>query len=156
ARIPGRVPDQVDRDVAHARDAGNGILDHVRELGRRRAIGRGQGHVHGDAAIVRDVDLVDEAELVDVGGGFGVVDGLQRRHDIVGHAGEFVGPQRRPGRRRGGRYGRFGARLFGLRLFGSRLGRARTGLGIADVVHVKKSWALPRAWTRRSTSSRVL
>ena len=68
---------------------GDGVLDPARHLAGDRAAGRGQRHVDGDVALVVDVDPVDQAELVDVGRDFRVVDGLQRRDDVVGQAVEL-------------------------------------------------------------------
>ena len=50
-------------------------------------------------AVVLDVDLVDQAELVDVGRDFRVVDGLQRRDDVVGQPRQFLGGNGRCGTR---------------------------------------------------------
>ena len=78
---------------------------------RRRAVRRGQRHVDRHRAVVVDVDPVDQAELVDVGRDFRVVDGLQRRDDVVGQAVELLlaaarMAARRRGRRSGARQGR--------------------------------------------------
>src|SRR3954464_9006332 len=67
ARIPGRIPDDVNLHGTDAGDARYRILHHDRQLLRRRTVGRGQCHVDRHRAIVGDVDAVDQADLVDVG-----------------------------------------------------------------------------------------
>src|SRR4249920_3915250 len=70
----------------------------------------------GFARFVGDIDLVDQADLVDVGGDFGVVDGLEGADDLVGQPREFSlrQPRRLPGVRAGRKRGP------GLRVSGRR------------------------------------
>src|SRR6187397_1230890 len=77
ARIPRRVPNHVDLDLADAGHAGDGVFHILRQILRGRTIRRRQRHVDGDGAVVGDVDLVDQADLVDVGRDFRVIDRLQ-------------------------------------------------------------------------------
>src|SRR5262249_38180700 len=99
---------------------------------------RRQRHVDGDGAVVADVDLVDQSELVDVGRDFRVIDGLERRDDIVGQLAEVVGRARRRRDFEVGTNARLGS--YGLRVF----------------THANTLCALIKAFARTSTSSRVL
>src|SRR5215208_3725617 len=137
ARVPGRIPDHVDLDLAHPRHAGDGILHHLRQFLRRRTIRRGHRHVDGHRAVVRDVDPVDQTDLVDVGGDFWVVNRLEGRDDAVGQARLLIFRQRR------GFFGRFG-------------GRKRRRAVFYVVTHAKKTWAFVKAVARVSTSALVL
>ncbi len=126
-------------------NAGHGVLHHGRQFLGGRTVRRRQRHVDIDRAIVGDVDPVDQAELVDVGRNLGIVDGLDRGHDLVGETRHVrgcraIGPAARR-RRRG---------LGSVRRRGGR----RSVPGI--VSHVKKSCAFLNATARLSTSSRVL
>src|SRR4029450_11641008 len=107
ARVPGRIPYDVDLDLAHAGNTRHRVLDHSRQLLRRRTVGRGERHIDRDRAIIRDIDLVDETQLVDVGGNLRIVDGLERGDDVVGHPRQLALRQRRR-RGRGGGKGGFG------------------------------------------------
>src|SRR3954465_6436854 len=89
ARVPGRIPDDVNLDRADSGDARYRILHHDRQLLRRWAIWRGQCHVDRHRAVVGDIDAVDQADLVDIGGDFRIVDRLQRRDDVVGEPRDF-------------------------------------------------------------------
>jgi putative tryptophan/tyrosine transport system substrate-binding protein len=147
ARIPRRIPHDVDLDLADARHASDRVLHHDRQLLRGGAVGRGERHVDGHRAVVGDIDLVDQADLVDVGGNFGIVDGLERADDLVGQPREFGLRQRRrlPGVRAGRKRGP------GLRVSGRG---CRLDLGF--VRHAKNPCALIKACARPSTSSHVL
>ena len=59
ARIPRRIPHDVDLDLADARHAGDRVLHHDRQLLRGGTVGRGERHVDGHRAVVGDIDLVD-------------------------------------------------------------------------------------------------
>ena len=63
ARIPRRIPHDVDLDLADARHAGHRVLHHDRQLLRGGTVGRGERHVDGHRAFVGDIDLVDQADL---------------------------------------------------------------------------------------------
>ena len=128
--------------VLDARDARDRVLDPARHLAGDRAARRGQGHVDRDVAVVVDVDPVDQAELVDVGRDLRVVDGLQRRDDVVGEAVELL----RRERRRERHLGRVGRRCFG---------GCGYGHGLSDP-HANRVSAFCRASTSLSTSSMVL
>src|SRR5947209_1673280 len=112
ALLPWWIPHDVDRHRADARNARYRILHHDRQFLRRRTVWRRERHVHGDRAVIRDVDLVDQAELINIRGNLRVINGLQRAHDVVGNASKLFRRQRAAGSGcRGLRYGRRG---FGL------------------------------------------
>src|SRR5438270_1687234 len=73
ALLPWWIPYDVDRHRTDARDARHRILHHDRQFLRRWAVRRRERHVHGDRAVIRDVDLVDQAELIDIRGNFRIV-----------------------------------------------------------------------------------
>src|SRR5580704_19292012 len=50
ALIPGRIPHDINLDLAHAGHARHRVLDHDRQFLGRRAIGRGQRHLDRDLA----------------------------------------------------------------------------------------------------------
>src|SRR5262249_24356802 len=112
---------------------------------RRGTIGRGERHLDRHRAIVGDVDLVDQPELVDIGGNFRIVDGLERGDDVVGKPRQLALRQRRG---RGG--------------FGAGRGRSvggwacRRGELVRFVGHAKNPCALIKACASSSTSARVL
>src|SRR5215204_6192878 len=81
ARVPRRIPDDVNLDLADTSDARHRILHHDRELLRRRAVGRRQCHIHRDRPVIGDIDSIDQADLVNVGRNLRVVNGLERRDD---------------------------------------------------------------------------
>src|SRR5688500_16531850 len=66
ARVPGRIPDHLDVRRCDAGDALGLFLDLLRQLLRRRAAGRGEGHLDRHFAAVLDRDVVDQSQLVDV------------------------------------------------------------------------------------------
>src|SRR5689334_418600 len=138
---PGGVPYQIDIDDTDAGNAGDRILHHLRQLSRRRAVGRGQRHDDIDGTVVLEIDLVDQTELVNIGGYFGVEHGFQRRDDF---AAQPLGFLRRQGRVR------FHVANPGLRTASFR------GFGFYGVTHANSSPALISARARWSTSSRVL
>src|SRR5690606_22365035 len=52
-----------------------------------------------DLPVVLDIDPVDQAELVDIGGNLRIVDGFQRRHDVVRKPRQLILRDRRLDRR---------------------------------------------------------
>src|SRR5437588_8200585 len=58
ALVPGRIPDDIDFDLADTGHARHRVLDHDRQLLRRGTIGRRERHVDGDRPVVGEVDLV--------------------------------------------------------------------------------------------------
>src|ERR1051326_6154983 len=140
ARVPRRIPDDVDLGLAHASDTGDRIFDLARQLGRRRTVRRGQCHIDMHGAIIVDVDFVDQPELVNVGRNFRIVDRLDRGNDVIGQPRHLI-------RRNVGRP---------LACVHSD-GRSAFRRGLVGVVnHVKKSRAFNSACASTSTSSRVL
>src|SRR5205823_7438177 len=86
-----------------------------------------------------DIDLVDKTELINVDRDFRVVDGLERGHDIIGHARQLIGRNGAcPGLERQRRH-RYGGRS-----------------GVRQFTHIKILCAEISASAKRSTSSRVL
>ena len=57
---------------------GDRVLDLARQIRRRRAVWGRQRHFDFHRAVVVNVDVVDQSQLVDIGGNFRIVDGLQR------------------------------------------------------------------------------
>src|SRR5882757_156613 len=130
-RRPGRIPDQIDIDDADAGDAGDRVLDHLRQLSGGGTVRRRQRHLDVHGAVVLDVDLVDQAKLVDIGRNFRIEHGLQRGHD-------------------------FTAEPLGLLRRQRRIGLHVAGFDFGSVGHENNSRALISACARWSTSSRVL
>ena len=49
--------------------------------------GRGEGHRNLDVVVVADLYFIDEAEVIDVDGDLGVVDGAELGFDLVAEGG---------------------------------------------------------------------
>ena len=84
-------------DLADARHGGHGLGHLAGHGARHRAGRRRQRHVDGDVAIGRAVEAVDEAEIVEVHGNLGVVDGLDRVDDRLFSRRRRARGQRLPG-----------------------------------------------------------
>ena len=116
----------VDRHVGDAGHETDRVLHPARHLAGDRATRRGQRHVDVDVAVVVDVDAVDQAELVDVGRDLGVVDGLQRRNDVLRQPIQFLRRDGRAGRVRAAPTRRAGA------VSGSAVAVSVVGVGLVS------------------------
>src|SRR4029078_8133262 len=140
AGVPRRIPNDLHLGLLHTGNARHSILDHDRQVLRRRTVRRRERHVDFYATVVADIDLVNQPQLIDVGGDFRIVNGFQRRNDVIGQLVKLV---RRKRRRAGDRRG--------LRRF------FRSWLILGRIVgHAKNSRAFTSEAARVSTSSLVL
>ena len=80
--IPGRLPDDVNGDVADFGDLANAGFHLVGDGLRGGAALRGEGHFNGNVAGVVVLHIVDEAEIHDVDRDFGIVALPQGIHDL--------------------------------------------------------------------------
>src|SRR5262245_59686168 len=62
ALIPGWLEGELDAHLANAWHRADRVLDPLRHVAGDRAARSGERHLHGDVAIVVDVDLVDQAQ----------------------------------------------------------------------------------------------
>lgn len=79
----GGVPDEVDFDVSGSGRGTCGGLDFSGQGAGDGAGGGCEGHGDFDAGVGVDVYAVDEAEVVDVDGDFGIVDGADGLDDLA-------------------------------------------------------------------------
>src|SRR6266480_7281808 len=81
-RGPGRLPDNLDFCLFHARDLLDLCLDLVHQVGMCGASDCGQGHADFDAVII-DCDSVNETEVYDVHRYLGIIAVAECVHNSV-------------------------------------------------------------------------
>src|SRR5437773_4866572 len=83
ARVPNRLPHDINLDVAHARNRLDLLPYLDRQRARDRTVRRSEGHLDVNLARGLHSDVVDQPELVNVHRNLGIITGAQHVNDLV-------------------------------------------------------------------------